>query len=43
MTNLIIMFGVGVIVGAALGAIIMGLLTVSALESRIEEQKGNQK
>ena len=39
MANLIIMFGVGVVVGAALGAIIMGLLTVSAIESRIEEQR----
>ena len=37
MANLIIMFGVGVVVGAALGVIIMGLLTISAIESRIEE------
>lgn len=43
MTNLIIMFGIGVIVGAALGAVIVGLLTVNATKSRIKEQKEKEK
>jgi uncharacterized membrane-anchored protein YhcB (DUF1043 family) len=42
MTSLIA-YGIGVIVGTALGAIIMGLSIMSKIESRIKEQNKGEK
>lgn len=39
MTNLIIAFGIGVIVGAALGATIVGFSIINKFESRIKQKK----